>query len=607
MSRTALLPLIALALTATASAQQAQRTGALAPGGTGLIAGRVADPDSGKPVREAVVWLQVDALMRPENPRVMTDADGRFVFVNVPAGRYRLIAEKPGYLRGLYGQKALLGDGGELELSDGQLATDVQLPIWKHATIGGTVTDEAGEPVVGVSVRAFRKVITFGEVRFTPSFVGTVGTTDDRGVYRLSSLAPGEYVVAVPSTLTTFPADIMPRLLGSELISDASRAISEISVIGSPTNQQIGGSVILTGNRAIVPPAPGDDVTAVYRTTLFPAATRLGDATSIVLKAGDERSGVDILLRPVRTGRVSGRIAGPEGAVGPAAIRLIPAGEALLSVGTGFDAATGLTDAEGRFTLLGVPEGQYVAWVEKRLPGAAGQPPEMRPLLFGQESVTVGPAGTADVTIALRHAPRINVRLDVRKNSGLKSEVFEVVVEAVGVGTRAILYPNAQGMAALLATPGRYVFTPFSAGTPCTAVLHGDRDVSDDPLVLEGDDVEVTVVCGEPPTQLSGTVRDERGSLDAEAIAVAFPSDKRFWTGAELRARRKASAFTSAGGSFSMANLPPGEYLIAALPAATAGFWQDPALLDKLTPAATRVTLGPGESRTVDIRTVRLR
>lgn len=611
MSKTPLLGAIVLAITATALAQPPQqpprRTGALAPGGTGLIAGRVVDPESGKPVPESVVWLLLDLVLRPESPRVMTDAEGRFVFVNVPAGKYSFQTQKPGYLRGYYGAKSIMDLGRDLDLGDGQMLTDVTLPIWKYAAIGGTVTDENGEPVVGVSVRAFRKVVTFGEIRFTPSFQGAVGMTDDRGMYRLSSLAPGEFLVAVPSTLATFPAELMPTLSRPDVQSDAFRVISELSPIGAPTNQQIGGSVIMTGNSAIVPPTPVDDVTAVYRTTLFPAATRLGEATVLALKPGEERSGVDITLRPVRTGRVSGRIVGPEGAGGPTAVRLIPAGDALLSVGTGFDVATSLSDSAGRFTLLGVPEGQYIAWVEKRLPAAPGQPPEMRPLLFGSEVITVGPGGNAEVVVTLHSAPRVTGRIDLRGAAATTPQSLEILVEAVGPGSRAMLVPDDRGIAVLQLVPGLYVITPNSGGSACTVVLRDGRDVSDEPLVLAGDDVDLTVVCGDPPTRLSGTVRDERGSLDTAAVAIVFPADRRFWTGAELRARRKTSVFTSASGSFSIVHLPPGDYLVAALPVGSSDFWQDPKVLEKLVPAATRVSLAQGETRNVDIRTVQIK
>jgi tetratricopeptide (TPR) repeat protein/protocatechuate 3,4-dioxygenase beta subunit len=530
-----LLAAILLAVNTAGLAQQPppRRTGALAPGGTGLIAGRVTDPVSGRAVPDALVWLLIDGAdgaMRPESPRVMTDADGRFVFVNVPAGKYGFQAQKSGYLRGLYGAKSIMDLGRDLDLTDGQLVTDLALPIWKYAAIGGTVTDEAGEPVVGVAVRAFRKIVTFGEVRLTPNFNSTSAMTDDRGVYRLFALIPGEYMVAIPSTLTTLPAELMPDLSrGDALVDEVFTAISEVSVLGNSKNQQVGASVIMIGNRTAVPPAPGDDVTAVYRTTLFPAATKLGEATTFTLRAGDERSGVDISLRPVRAGRVSGRIVGPDGPVGPTSVRLIPAGDAFLSVGPGFEVATGLSDAAGRFTLLGVPEGQYVAWVEKRVPASPGQL-----LLSGNSLVNVSSSGTEEVVLTLQRAPRITVRVDMRDGRAARS--LEVSVEAVGPGGRAQLIPDSTRAATAQLVPGRYIVTPYTGDGVCTAALFEGRDVSDEPLVLAAEDVEVTVVCGESPTRLAGTVRGATlGVRVAYSYLPAAP-------GAEAKALRRAAA-----------------------------------------------------------------
>jgi hypothetical protein len=609
MKTTSALAALLLALTTAGLDQAPRRTGALAPGGTGLIAGRVVDPVSGGSVRDALVWLMIDGAMWPESPRVMTDAEGRFVFVNVPAGKYSFQAQKTGYVPGRYGAKTVMDLGRDLDLADGQLITDLRVPIWKHVTIGGTVIDEAGEPVVGVSVYALRKTVTFGEIRYTPNFRGSIATTDDRGMYRVAALVPGEFLVSVPSAVTTFPADVMPELSRPEIQSEAFNAISELSPLGAARTQQVGGSVILSGNRAILPPALDAQVTAAYRTTLFPAATKLGDATSIGLRSGEERSGVDLVLRPVRAGRVSGRIVGLDEAVGPTAIRLIPDGDAFLAGEQNFDGATGMSDAAGRFTLLGVPEGQYIAWIERRLPRLPDQPAGTTRLFYGREPVSVGRDGVADVVVTLKPAPRITAKLDV-SGAGAQPQGLEVLVEAVGLGGRAALIPDSTRPIRPSSTqliPGRYVVTPYTTGEPCTSVAYQGRDVSDEPLLLAAEDVEVTLICGQSPTRLSGTVRDARGSVDDDAVAVAFPAERRFWSGAELRARRKVSAFTSTSGAFSMSNLPPGEYLVAALPIEGSDFWQDPKVLDKLTSVATRVVLGPGESRTVDVRTVRIR
>lgn len=56
--------------------------------------------------------------------------------------------------------------------------------------------------MVDIQVRAVRKVLVAGRRQMT--FAG-VTRTDDRGVYRLAKLVPGDYSVFVPATVTSGP------------------------------------------------------------------------------------------------------------------------------------------------------------------------------------------------------------------------------------------------------------------------------------------------------------------------------------------------------------------------------------------------------------------
>jgi hypothetical protein len=154
--------------------------------------------------------------------------------------------------------------------------------------------------------------------------------------------------------------------------------------------------------------------------------------------------------------------------------------------------------------------------------------------------------------------------------------------------------------------PGPYALTlPAYSDLVCTAVMAGGRDISDGVFVMGLEDVlDVTVRCNGPTTRLSGTVRDDRGSADPAAAIVVFPTERQFWRGPALRARRFQRVFSDRSGAFALRALPAGEYFVAAIPEQTSDLWQDPKLLDALTRSATRVTLGAGESRTVDLRTV---
>src|SRR5262245_1040995 len=75
--------------------------GATAKTGTGRINGRVVSAETGQPVRRAQVRLS-----SPESgvKLSMTDADGRFDFRELPAGRFTLSATKSGYVQVAYGQ-----------------------------------------------------------------------------------------------------------------------------------------------------------------------------------------------------------------------------------------------------------------------------------------------------------------------------------------------------------------------------------------------------------------------------------------------------------------------------------------------------------------------
>ena len=78
--------------------------------------------------------------------------------------------------------------------TDRQFAANLQLP--RGSVITGTVVDEYGEPTPGTQVRVMRYVVQAG--RRTLQQTGS-GATDDRGIYRVYGLQPGEYIVsAVP-------------------------------------------------------------------------------------------------------------------------------------------------------------------------------------------------------------------------------------------------------------------------------------------------------------------------------------------------------------------------------------------------------------------------
>ncbi|HEX6975785.1 MAG TPA: carboxypeptidase-like regulatory domain-containing protein, partial [Vicinamibacterales bacterium] len=185
---------------------------------TGLIGGQVVDAGSGKPVPGAFVLLgggppppRVAGSPPPSRPRALTDGDGRFAFRGLAAGTYNVTVSRPGHVDGAYGRRRPEGTTQTLALAPGERVSDITIAVWRQASISGAVVDEAGEPVVGVEVRALRRALVSGRWQFTTTVSGGFRQffTDDRGAYRIPGLPPGEYVVAVLSTVSSAPASVL--------------------------------------------------------------------------------------------------------------------------------------------------------------------------------------------------------------------------------------------------------------------------------------------------------------------------------------------------------------------------------------------------------------
>jgi hypothetical protein len=136
------------------------------------------------------------------NRRVAVDAQGQFIFRDLPAGAYRVTASAAGYADGDYGQtQARLTSYRLLEVTDADKLMTIEVPMWRKGGIGGRVIDEAGEPMVGAQVTVLAR---------TPEWTGfslqsaARVTTDDRGMYH-ADVDPGDYLVGMIAATTTVP------------------------------------------------------------------------------------------------------------------------------------------------------------------------------------------------------------------------------------------------------------------------------------------------------------------------------------------------------------------------------------------------------------------
>jgi hypothetical protein len=248
---------------------------------------------------------------------------------------------------------------------------------------------------------------------------------------------------------------------------------------------------------------------------------------------------------------------------------------------------------------LGVPEGEYTVAMRTGEPQIG--------FISASQPITVGAVDVENVTVTARRSTRITGRFEMRP--GISDTAVWVFGEPIDSGLAQFLVRprnavlNFEGSA----PPGRYAVGVHGPdGVSCTATVAG-RDVADEVFVVGTDPIEMTVGCGNATTTVRGTVRKDDGGADANAAVVAFPVERAFWRGATFRPRRFQQVSADKSGAFTLVNLPAGDYFVAAIPLERSALWQDPKSLETLARSATRVTLGQGESRTADLRTVQIK
>lgn len=608
-----MIGLAVVMLTASAAAQPAPASR------TGLIVGQVVDAGSGRPVGGAIVTLSgpppvqravfqrgLDMAPTPP-PRILTGPDGWFVFRDLPRGRFNITVTKGGYGEGAYGRRGPSGPAQQLALDDGERVGDVVIRLWKYAAISGAVVDEAGEPLVAVQVRAFRRTVTTGRRRFVGA---ATASTDDRGVYRLGGLIPGEYVV-----MTAWRHVAVPLATAQESQAAGTAAGSTIfelggtmSLPGSSMALQAGNVVYPLGRGVPIPPPASEGRLFVYPATFHQSADSLAQAIAVTLTAGDERGAIDLQLHPVATVRVSGTVVGPEPPGVPIPIRLRTGGADSLAIDQDWPAT--VTDREARFTFPAVPAGEYLLRVVTPI----------QPMHWAEVPLTIGRSDIDGLTVNLQAALRISgrVEFDGRLTRPAAAQLAQVpiTVEQADITWDASSRtpPTRIDASGQFTTPGfpagRYILRVSGSpvGWMFKSARHNGRDLSETPVDLQGGDVTgVVITFTDRWTGMRGVVRSPQGTGDAEATVVVFPTDAQAWTDLGLNPRRVRSTATRRGGEFSFTSLPPGDYYAAALPDHLALDWQDPKFMEGLARLGTRVTIGEGEQKTQDLRIVEVR
>jgi hypothetical protein len=508
--------------------------------------------------------------------------------------------QKGGYHEGAFGRRRPAGPSGRLSLDDGEKRTDVRIPLFRPSAISGTVLDEAGEPLVDVEVRSYRRTYSAGRAKFQ---LAQSHMTDDRGHFRLGRLLPGDYIVVVPMTQTSIPGGLTSEKMLMEKVA-AARA-SELMSRGLVSEGAVSSIRASSLSGPALPPAD-DGKPMAYPTTFYPASGVAAMATIMSLESGEQRAGIDLQIRLVQVG-----------------------GEDMT---TDLDTATAFTDAGGNFLMPGVPTGQYVLSALQMPKGFikintdVGKGGELSNTIVSAESgdpvqwaalqIAVGDTDVTDVQVMLRPGLRVSGRLEFEGSAPVPTidqlaRLPVVIEQADGRFQSASTPPGrvdgaAKTFSSMGVIPGKYFVRLGSAppGWTLKSITYQSRDVSTVPFELESSDASgIVITFTDQPTEILGAVRDTTGNPDENAAVLVFPADPLQWIDFGSNPRALKNVRVTAAGRFQANGLPAGDYLVVAVKDDAAVDWMNPAFLQAASRLATKVRVAHGESHSVELRT----
>ena len=575
----------------------------------------------------AVVWsVAGPAPLTPgrgqQGDRVSTNAEGRFAFVGLAAGPYRLEASKPGWLPGASGRRRPGGGSAPIELADGERRNDLTITMWRTAVIGGRVTDDNGDPLIGAEVRAMRQQFVAGRPHHdTP----IRARTDDRGVYRFSTLIPGDYLVVVLMSVLSEPPTFAGAIrAGGERPRAYLQTMTGIGAGPMLFDRATGvmGSdqpLVTSLSQSLTASATGRPLMA-YATTFHPSSASMASAKPVRAPSGQPVEDIDIVARLAPTWQVSGTLRDSDGPLQWHAVHLVHAETGDMPLA---DVATAVTDGNGAFTFYGVPRGQYIAR-SVRIPwpgagglavtGGTGAIPQIltlagpgaasnEPLLHVSQAVAVADRHVRGLALVMEPGPRVKGLVRFEGTSAEPADLTRVFISLEAANGRSDnnLMPGALTSDRRFSTPsvlpGRYLLRVLSppAGWTLKSVSYQGRELVDMPFDLNLDIENVVITFTDQSRTIKGTVTSAVAADVPGAQVVIFPVDSSAWVDYGRTTVRVTAATATGTGAFTLSLPPDGEYFLAAIADEDSDDWRNPATLKRIATIAERIRVR-GES-----------
>jgi protocatechuate 3,4-dioxygenase beta subunit len=565
-----------------------------------VIAGRVLDP-SGNPVVSVRVRLQRAEAGAAFEIWATTDDLGTYRVGGLLPGRYRIeTIGGPEYTSSLdslrrlsvnvrdqvTGNNPLISPSSDATVidavagavADAAVAYRGPAVILPYANVGGAIagqiSDETGEPAVGLSVQLWRLEVDNG-VQVATRY-NAARTTDDRGQYRMFHIKAGRYALVVTD-------DTSPTGAGESswlpVYYPGTAAPAEAVALNVGRSQELPGTDMVFAHVAGL---------RVFGTALNGAGQPLQSGISLIAPNQD---------LPITPTKQIVQVA-PDGAFSfesvPPGDYVVRAAPDIAVAGTTFVSAGGVTTMT-RST--GQRENEF-----------AMQSLHVADADIGPLAIRTAPTATLRGRVTYEGVPP--VRSSFRITAFTTDPLFNLTGR-VGDGTISEASVDSQTGSfelARLIGPVRLHLTvaPLNAWLK-SAYIGGVNAVESPVMFTTSRDSrdDVTIVVATTAATISGRTTATSGQPLPGMQVIAFPTDRERWF---IGSPYVHSIYSNETGLFTLTTVPPGEYWIVAIDSDENQMQrreQDRTeLFDSLIASARRVTLGEGQALTVSPRIV---
>jgi hypothetical protein len=383
-----------------------------------------------------------------------------------------------------YGQKRPFQPGRPLEVAEGQVLQRIDVSLPRGGVIAGRLTDEFGEPVAGIGVRAMRYSYANGKRQLAPA---GFGSTDDLGRYRIFGLAASDYYVSA---------------------------------------QPEGGWGFSQS-----------DSRAGFAPTFYPGTPSVTEAQRLRVGAGSENAAVNFALVPARTVKVSGTVIRADGQPASQGFLMLQVGgpdETSFSVTGG-----GMVQSDGTFTMSGIAPGDYVLHINLGNDSTDAESGSLPITVNGAEDLT-------GLTLTTSRPSTVagQVIFDGAPPEKLRPQEFNFFLQAASPrmtfwGSQVVpkddwTFEVRGGTGTMLVQPGR-----VPDGWMLKSVLLNGEDVTDSGFApRSGERLDgLQIVMTSRLTRVNGTAVNDLNQAAREYVTVVFPDDASLWTRFSRRTR----------------------------------------------------------------------